>query len=134
MIVTQAKPLDFNDTSQLQQFINVDFDQINKERERHLKQALTSTLKERRSEMQQCEMTMKRQQEKVDQKQNEILAMQEKLSNMQKEIKMQKNQILSEKSKLEQLKPPSIDKEILISLNAKVQTKRKELDQTINKQ
>ena len=68
MIVTQAKPLDFNDTSQLQQFINVDFDQINKERERHLKQALTSTLKERRSEMQQCEMTMKRQQEKVDQK------------------------------------------------------------------
>jgi len=32
----QLKPLDFNDTSQLQQFINVDFDQINKERDKHL--------------------------------------------------------------------------------------------------
>lgn len=51
----KSKPLDFNDTSQLQQFINVDFDQINKEREKHLQQALSSTLKERRTELQQCE-------------------------------------------------------------------------------
>lgn len=39
-----TKPLDFNDTSQLQQFINVDFDQINRERDKHLQQALSSTL------------------------------------------------------------------------------------------
>jgi exonuclease VII large subunit len=41
------KPLDFNDTSQLQQFINVDFEQISKERDRHLHQAFSSTLKQR---------------------------------------------------------------------------------------
>ena len=82
----QLKPLDFNDTSQLQQFINVDFDQINKEREKHLQQALSFTLKERRTELQQCELTLKRQQDKVDLKEKEIQQVQEKLQNMQQEI------------------------------------------------
>ena len=72
-------PIDFNDTSQLQQFINVDLDQINRERDLFVRKSFNQTLKQRRQEVAQCQETHHKQQGKVNHQQTVVNSLSDKL-------------------------------------------------------